>query len=371
MGSIVNYISSLSLPVKPQDVWNDTNRFIMSNKKDAYAAEMGVEIEEDVIGLHKPIDEICPIETQDSYKVISTSIQENNSIASLTAHDAPIPMTGAGSIERGLVSMSKIGIGITFNEDQQIQFDELRTSGQLTEAYAEMVTTDIDDLQHKVARTGIVMSVQAMTEGKINWTDTRTGLNCQIGYNFIPRLFPAPLTGAKRWSQASTATGIRDIIDHANLYYDVNGFRPKFIYMRYETMLMLAEQQSTRDFLISMGMISAVNPTNVYVTLDRLQAILKGMLMPELRIWDAQVRIEVKPGVFERVNVVKTGTYFFANPKMGRRVFGKVLEAKGKAGIFIDLDPKDRKATEEKVQAIARMVPFYRDAKLLAAATVN
>jgi hypothetical protein len=369
--TIVSLVTSATLPVRPQDVWNDTNRFIMNNKKDAYAKEMGVEIDELVLDLYRPIDEICPTEIQDSYKVISTSIQENNSIASLTAHDAPVPMTGAGSIEQGLVSMSKLSIGIAFNEDQQIQYDELKQSGQLTNAYVEMLTTNIDDLQYKIARLTVVMAVQAMMEGRVNWTDPRTGLNCQIGYNFIPSLFPAPLTGARRWSQATTATGIRDIITHANLYYDKNGFRPKYIYMRYETMLMLAEQTSTREFLISMGMISATGGGNAYVTLERLQAILKGMLMPELRIWDAQVQIEPKPGVFERVNVVKVGAYFFANPKMGRRVFGKVLEAKGKPGIFVDTDPKDRKATEEKVQAIARMVPFYRDAKLLAAATVN
>jgi hypothetical protein len=373
MTGLVSYISSANTAtgITPQTIWNDTSAFLMSNDKLKYLKDMGVEMDEDLLNLYLIIDKICPIEIIDSYKVLAVAIEENRSIASLMVEDTAVATTGTGAFMDTIMEMFKMGIGLQFSEKQQIEFDELRSAGRIPPVYVEKITLNVDSLQYRLYALLIVITIKILSTGGVNWTDPRTGLNYQMGYNYLPELFPAPLTGIKRWSQAATATGIKDIVELLKKYYQRNGARPKYIVMHSFTMLMLCEQQSTRDYLISINMMSATPVGNVIITFELLQQIFKAHRLPEILLLDAQVQIEPKPGVYQRVNVLNIGAIFFANAKMGKRFFGKLVENKGKAGIFVDTNPPNLKRYEEKIEAVARCVSYFPDAKLLCGQVVD
>ena len=373
MTGIVSYVTSANTTtgITPQTIWNDTSAFLNSPDKLKYLKEMGVEMDEDLLNLYLIIDKICPIENIDSYKVLALSMEENRSIASLMVEDTAVATTGTGAFMDTIMDMFKMGIGLQFSEKQQIEFDELRSNGRIPPMYVERITTNVDSLQYRLYALLIVITIKILSTGAVNWTDPRTGLNYQMGYNYLPELFPAPNIGGKRWSEAATATGIKDIVELLKKYYQRNGARPKYIVMHSFTMLMLCEQQSTRDYLISINAISAVPTGNVIITFELLQQIFKAHRLPEILLMDAQVQIEPKPGIYERVNVLNVGTIFFANAKMGKRYFGKLVENKGKPGIFIDINPPNLKRYEEKIEAVARCVPYFPDAKLLSGWVVD
>lgn len=373
MSGLVSYVTSnnTTASVQPQNVWNDTSAFLMSNDKAKYLKDMGVEMDEDLLNLYLIVDKICPVETIDSYQVLAVAIEENRSIASLMVEDTAVATTGTGGFMDAIMNMFKIGIGLQFDEKQQIEFDNLRSAGRIPSVYVEKITLNVDSLQYRLYALLIVITLKILSTGGVNWTDPRTGLNYQMGYNYLPELFPAPLTGIKRWSEPATATGIKDIIELLKKYYHRNGARPKYIVMHSFTMLMLCEQQSTRDYLISINAMSATPTGNVIITFELLQQIFKAHRLPEIMLLDAQVQIEPKPGIFQRVNVLNVGTIFFANPRMGKRFFGKLIENKGKPGIFVDTNPPNLKRNEEKIEAVARCVPYFFDRKLLSGWVVD
>jgi hypothetical protein len=374
MSTIVSLINSSNLKVNPRLVFDDTHAFLTSPDKNAYLAKLGITVTAALrmaIDLYDLMDKIAPVTLEQSYNVASLKIKRNMSIASLTGLDQPIAMTGAGAIETALTNLFKITIGVNFNEAEQIQFQTLLETGIIPANYLDWIVKNVDDLQPKIWRLTVLLTAQVLRMGRVNWTDPRTGNQGRMDYNFIPELFPPPLTGIRAWNQPATATGIADIIYHSDRYYYHNGFRPQYIVMRTETMRELSAQQSTIQYLISLGLVNAQTTGGTFVSLGRLQEIFKALQLPEIWIWDAQVEIESAPGLLQRINVMNTGEYFFAQSGMGERIFGKTIESKGKTGIFVDTDPKDRKSTEDQAIAIARFVPFIENPKLLAAWVVN
>jgi hypothetical protein len=374
MATITSLINSSNLKVSPKRVFDDTQAFLQSPDKNAHLAKLGVAITTALrmaIDLYDLMDKLAPVVFEESYQVASLKIKKNLSIASLTGVDQPIAMTGAGAIETALTNLFKITIGLNFNEAEQIQFQTLLETGIIPANYLDWIVKNVDDLQPKIMRLTVLLTAQVFRTGAVNYTDPRTGNRGQMSYNYIPELMPAPLTGIRAWSQPATATGIADIIEHSDRFYYHNGFRPRYIVMRTETMRDLSAQASTIQYLISLGMVNAQTSGATFVSLGRLQEIFKALQLPEIVIWDAQVEIESAPGVMQRINVMNTKEYFFGNDNMGERIFGKTIEGKGKTGIYVDTNPKDAKSTDDQAIAVARFVPFVEDPKLLAARVVN
>lgn len=369
MSTITTLINSTDVPVKR--IFDDTQTFLVEPDKNAYLAKMGVPIDEKALSVYKLIDMIFPAVIEEAFAVAAMKIKRNMSIASISGIDQPIAMTGTGAIEEALTNLFKIVIGVNFTEADQIKFAQMMELGRIPKQYIEAIIKNIDDLQPKVMRTAILLSYQVLRTGRVNWTDPRTGILAAMNYNYVPALFPDPLLGTRAWSSLATATGIIDIETHGDAYYEENGFRPEMIVMRTQTIRNLCRQQSTRDAFIANGMASASTLGSTSVSVMGLQRLFEELMLPIPVILDAQVEIEPKPGMFNRINLMNTGEYFFANKNMGQRIFGKTIEGKGKAGIFVDTNPKDKRDIEDQAIAVGRMVPFVENPRLLAARVVN
>lgn len=371
MGAITTYLASATVPIKPERVFIDNNAFLFNTQKEEYLKGLGVKIDKTILDLYLLMDELFPAIMEESFSVAAMKIKQNLSIASISGLDQPIAMTGAGQIEEAIANLFKTTIGLSFNEADQIKFHELMERGRIGLQQIEWITKNIEDLQSKIMRLSILLAAQVIMNGRVNWLDPRTKLTARMDYNYAPELFPDPLTGNNRWSQLATARGINDILSLADIYYRVNGFRPPYVVMRTEAVRLLQQQQYTRDQAIAMGLINTQAAGNPYVSFKRLNEMLEEMMLPTIRIWDAQVQIEPQPGVYQRINVIPDNKFCFALPKMGERIFGKTIESKGQTGIWVNLDPKDAKPTEDRVEAVGRFVPFVQDPKLLAAMTIN
>lgn len=369
--TLITLLNSTSHKIPPERVWNDTSAFLKDPKKNELIERLGGVVDESVLSQYKLMDEIFPWVEENSFRVASMRIKENRSVASISMNDQPIPMTGAGQIEEALANLFKLSIGLSFNETDQIRFHELIESGRLTDDHLGYLTKNVGDLLYKIARLANVLTASVCLTGVVNWIDPRNSNRAQMTYNFRPELFPAPLTGGDRWSQAATARGIDGIIAHSDIFYLINGFRPKYIVLRTEAVRQLQRQRSTLDYAIALGIVNSQLSDSALISIARLRQIFEELQLPEIYIWDAQYEIEPQPGVFQRANFMPTNKYFFAHPRMGERIFGKTIEGKGKPGIFIDLDPKDKKRNEERVEAVARFIPFVLKPELLAAQTID
>jgi hypothetical protein len=369
MSTITTLINSSPIPVT--HIFDDTQAFLIEPDKNAYLKKVGAKIDKVALSVYELIDVIFPATIEEAFAVAAMKVKKNMSIASISGIDQPIAMTGTGAIEEALTNLFKIVIGVNFTEADQIKFAQMMETGRLPASYVEAIVKNIDDLQPKVMRTAILLAYQVLRTGRVNWTDPRTGLLAQMNYNYVPRLFPDPLVGARAWSSLATATGVIDIETHGDIYYDENGFRPEMIVMRTQTARNLCRQQSTRDAFIANGMANAQTLGTTSVSFAGLQRLFEELMLPKPVIMDAQVEIEPKPGIFSRMNLMNTDEYFFANENMGQRIFGKTIEGKGKAGIFVDTNPKDKRDIEDQAIAVGRMVPFVENPRLLAARVVN
>ena len=66
MSGIISLINSITGPISPQMIWDDTSRFLLEPNKDKLAQEMGVEVDEQVMDLYRPADLIAPPVIEDS-----------------------------------------------------------------------------------------------------------------------------------------------------------------------------------------------------------------------------------------------------------------------------------------------------------------
>jgi hypothetical protein len=381
MGAITTYVnSSAAYKAQIRIIIEDTIGFLKASNKLAWLEAKGVVIDEKLkreLDIYYFIDIICPMTTEESFSVLAMRVIENMSIASITAADKPIPITGSGSIETAISNLFKIAIGLSYNEAQQIQFAELMQRQQIPEAVLMRVYKNIEDLPKKVVRTMIALAYQLFTTGRVFYKDPRTNVTAQMDFNTIPALFPPALTGNDAWDKPATARGIDNMQDHVNSYYDWNSAIPVYVVAHYRTWQNFCRQQQVKDEAIAIGLINA-NPTgNVQITWERLKTIFKEKHFPEPIAVNAQYEIELRPGVRERVNCVPEGKYFFANPDMGERIFGQTIESKKgsadgsyTAGIHVDLDPKTESETEDKIVAIGRGIPHVDNPKELAGRTV-
>jgi hypothetical protein len=374
MATITTLVNSAGHAERIREVIDDTCAFLDAPNKQAYLEAKGVTITPEMkqmLDLYYWIDIWCPQTSEESFDLLAMRIIRNMSIASITASDQPIPLTGSGSLETAISNLFKIAIAISFNEAQQIEFAKLLERREVPESAILQIYQQVEDLPIKVVRTLIMLMYQGLTTGRVFFLDPRTGLTARLDFNYLQELFPPALTGVRAWTEATTATGIADLQELQNAFYRRNGFTPQQVGAHSFTWQALCRQQSTKDEAIGLGIVQA-NPTGIIqVSFNKLQMIFEERRLPQPVCIDAQVELEIRPTIMRRINVVSEGRIFFASPKIGERVFGKTIESgKGltdgyKSGIWVDLDPKDAKKNEDRVEAVGRGITHINDAKHL------
>jgi hypothetical protein len=108
------------------------------------------------------------------------------------------------------------------------------------------------------------LSLRVLTLGEVRYTDPKT--NYKVDLNYLSQVpsghFAAPKTGAGRWSQPTTATGVNDLVDHLQVFYSNLQTYPT-VAMKSNTFTQLRNQSSTKEMMLrDMGVLSTLDATN-------------------------------------------------------------------------------------------------------------
>ncbi|MBW4635284.1 MAG: hypothetical protein KME30_26335 [Iphinoe sp. HA4291-MV1] len=372
--SIAKFLNSSRVKTKLDAVVDNTNAFLVDPNKEDFLKREGKRSDPKLLDQYKIMDEYFSIRTSDDFRMLEYLFERNMAIASVIANGQEIPQTRMGRLIKVEGEMGKIAISHVFGEEDEIRMMELSKMQGMPKNFVDMLIRGVDGLQPRVIKTANVLTWQCVTQGFVDYTDTRSNTAVRLRYQTYPELFPAPLTDAAVWTDFENANGIRDLRDHARAFYNLNGFYPDETVMSQELADDLMSQSSTRDHALALGLITNVPGATVQTIVDEmiLNKIAERLKFPKIRIYDAQYEIEVAPGQTVRGRYLPSHTYAFLTSGMGERLFGPTLEGKGKPGIFVMTDEVLKSSPpESRSYAVARMIPFVPQPKLLGARKVK
>ncbi|NMG11552.1 hypothetical protein [Brasilonema sp. UFV-L1] len=372
--SIAKFLNSSRVKTKLDAIVDNTHAFLVDPNKEDFLKREGKRPDPKLLDQYGMMDQYFPVVSSDDFRVLEYLFEQNKAIASVIATGQEIPQTRMGRLLKIEGQMGKIAISHIFGEEDEIRMMELSKMQGMPKNFVDMLIRGVDSLQPRVYKTANVLTWQCVTQGFVDYTDTRSNAAIRLRYQTYPELFPAPLTGNAVWTDYENANGVRDLREHARAFYNLNGFYPDETVMPQELADDLMSQASTRDHALALGLISAVPGTTVQAIVDEviLNRIAERLKFPKIRIYDAQYEIEFAPGQTVRGRYLPSHTYAFLTDGMGQRLFGPTIEGKGKPGVFVKVDEVLKSSPpESRSYAVARMFPFVPQPKLLAARKVK
>jgi hypothetical protein len=378
MTSIAKFLTSARYKAKLDKIIDVTRAFLADPDKEMRLSKEGKKPDSVMLNQFKVFDDYARYKETDDFSAIEYQLKRNMSIASVTATGGEIPSTSAGQLIKVEGGAIKITLEHDYDEKTQIKMWEFSQMTNIPQAFVEMLFGSVNDLQPKIFKTANMLMAQVWSTGRINFTDPRTRAAIEIVYKTYPELFPDPLTGNALWTNATTADGIGDLQRHSEAFYYRNGFYPKETRMSKKLCTALLKQESTANYAISQGLISAApvpgRPTRV--SLKILNEMAKDMNIPPIVEWDAQYEIEVAPGETQRSRYINDNIYTFLSDGMSERLFVPTIESalgtgKPKPGVFLKIDEIEKTSPpKSRTYGVARIVPWVDDTRLLAAAKV-
>lgn len=376
--SIAKFLISARVKPRLDYLIDNTHAFLVDPNKEDLLKREGKRGDPKLLDQYAICDQYAPIKMTDDFRVLEYMLERNMAIASVIAPGQDIPSTKAGRLIKVEGDFGKIGISHVFNEQDEIRMMELSKMQGMPQGFVDMLMGSVDSLQPRVVKTSNVLTWQTWTQGFVDYTDTRSNTTIRLTYNTYPELFPTTLTGNTAgtavWSDYTNANGIKNLQDHARAFYNINGFYPDETAMSQELCDDLTRQQSTRDHALALGIITNVPGSTVPAAVDEmvLNKIAERLKFPKIRVYDAQYEIEVAPGQMVRGRYLPSNMYTFLTAGMTDRLYGPTLEGKGKPGIFVKVDEELKSSPpESRSYAVARMIPFAPQPKLLAARKVK
>jgi hypothetical protein len=375
--SIAKFLSTASIKSKLNAALELTHAFLIDPRKEARYKAEGLEPDPDALDQYEIFDTYAPVQLSTDFRFLEYASRSNVSIASVTATGQEIPQTsGGGELVKMEGGMIKITLGIGYDEEKRIQMYEFSQMPNMSQTFVDDLFKGIINLQTRVMRTMNVLTCQVWSQGKIRFTDPRTNVGIRADYNVYPELFPRPLTGNDAWNRYSTANGIRNLIDHWNVFYRISGsHNPANVttVMSWDLAQHLLQQSSTADYARSLGLLAtpgAAMYSPTFVDFDTLNKCAERLRFPKIRIWDAMYSAEVAPGQFLYFRYLPSNRYMFL-VKGGKRVWGPTIEAiddgKGnKAGIFVKPDEILKTSPpQSRSYAVGRGIPFFEETRKL------
>lgn len=386
--SIGELLTSPAYRSKLDYVIDNTHAFLTDPNKEQYYKDRGQTPDPEVMGQFGVFDKNAPYREADDFDVLEFIIKRNMSIASLTPKGGEIPTTSMGELLKVDGGMAKMTLSHIYDEHTMEKMIKLRNATVLPDMFVDLIFGNVNDLQTKIFKLGNVLTAQAWYQGRVLFTDPRTGVSLDIQYDTWPALFPAPLQGGACWDQHDTATGIQDLIDHSLAFYKINGYYPACYKMSIDLINHLLRQRSTTNFAQSMGLINSNPNSGSSLPVRVTRKILKQMCdetpeLPNIEQWDAQYELEVEPGVSERYPYLPSHSYCVVQPKSIERLWGLTIESgmgqkgfgtrhrtnthKPKGGVFLKANEDLRLSPPEcRAFGVGRMIPFNADGRRLA-----
>jgi len=370
--SIAAFLNSGRIQTKVQAVIDNTHAFLVDPEKENFLKQMGKTPDPKMLGQFALMDEYAPIELSDDFRVLEYLIVRNMAIASVIATGQEIPQTRIGQLLKFEGTFGKLAISHVFDEEDEIRMLELAKMTSMPTAFVDMLVGSVDALQPRIIKLANVLTWQAFYQGFVDFTDPRAQVAFRLRYNAPVESFPAPLIGSDLWSNP-LANGIRNLQEHSDALYHLNGFYPDETVMSKRLSRQLLNQTSTRDYALSLGLISNIPGANVATGVDLviLNKLCERLDIPKIRIDDAAYEIEIAPNTTIKGRYLPDNTYAFVTKGMAKRLMGPTIEGKGKPGVFVKSEETIKSSPpQSRSYAVARMVPFIPQPKALGARKV-
>lgn len=267
---------------------------------------------------------LYPIVEVPDWQYIAGILDYQVPIAYVLGDDGEIP-SAAQSMDftQFAQSFARMGIAEPYDQKRLMQLLELSRKGFDATALATLFFQPQARLVDAVMDLRNLLTMAQIFNLSIDYEDPRTHVRVELDLRSLgdSSLFPAPLTGADRWSQQTTARGLEDLDRLNGAYYDVNEEYPDGWVMSRQTGLQLLAQDSTRAFMQNNLSITVTTeglstiPRTPEQMLGALNSILaqqtmnNGQPYPELIMVDKTVRRQLSNNVQEtdRYRIVPTG----------------------------------------------------------------
>ena len=377
--TIAFFLNTARIKSKLDAIVDNTSAFLVDPNKEDLLRREGKRPNPKLIDQYSICDQYAPIRLSDDFRLLEYLIERNMAIASIIASGQEIPQTRAGRLIKVEGSQfGKIAISHIFNEEDEIRMMELSKMQGMPVGFVDMLIGSVDSLQPRVIKTANVLTWQLWSQGFVDFTDTRSNTAIRLAYQTYPELFLPPITGnavgSAVWSDYTNANGVLDLQRHARVFYNLNGFYPDEVAMSQELVDDLTRQQSTRDYALSMGLITNVPGVAIPSGVDEmiLAKVAERLKFPKIRVYDAQYEIEVAPGQTVRGRYLPSNRYVFLTEGMSQRLFGPTIESQGKPGIYVKVEELFKSSPpESRCFAVGRMIPFAPQPKVLASRQVK
>lgn len=302
------------------------------------------------------LDKYCPIKTKQGRDWLAYITEQVDPIASLVATGAEYPATKKGQFSQVATKLFKAALRHEWTEDVQwrlkdvMEFARAKSitvqnitvgEGKIQEgqdnSLAELIFGTLSSLVRGHVNLLDYLAWQVFQTGAMQYSDTRTGLN--INLDWKPALkstynhFPAPLTGARMWTEFETANGIQDLVDMHYVYKYDNGFGADEIAMSEQLLYMLLRQKAVREAVVSSLTVGATITGTV--SIDQLNEVLRRRFLPPITTVDDHFSLDTaNSGTNQPVRYLDPTRVVFLKKGMAERVMGGTLENGGKAGIY-------------------------------------
>jgi len=341
-----------------------------------------------------PLDTIFPITNYQTTELLLLKMQGNISVASIIAPDQELPNdNGNFTLTEELLGHTLIGKQHVFTDAEYKGLERMRTysvSGgpqgtAIVNAYQQYLLGIAADMPAAINAKHLILLMQILTSGSCAYTDPLTELRVEMTYtDLVTALFPAALTGADRWSQPTTATGLSDLESLGEAWRFVHGSKPSWLMAHYDDLRNLANQDATKAAYGAMAGTDGTLTDSLYIasmynrnTLELapgplLESIQARTGVQRVLVVDAKYSETLKNGT-KRDSYYLPESYVVFGDEMGMYERARVpFKENGWApGVYVATKKLDDAPLRERIAGMSAGVPFVRDGRYLCAQKID
>lgn len=328
-----------------------------------------------------------PFKAYDGRKFLSYVVKEVNTVASVVAYGADLPVAAQGNFQKITAQMLKTGLTYRFDEETQWDMKEAMEYAQAKNVYVQDVLTPDGQVIQGTANDlagflfGTIQRMvkaqldlldaltwQVLTTGELNWQDYRTGTKLTINYKNGTDDYPQGTTRFSSvpvsWDNYNNANGIQDLYNAVDDFIEVNGYAPSLIVMSRRLRNHLMQQKTTKDAASSLTVtqVGTVSP-------EMLKAILEARGIPPIVTFDERYQIDGDGSRGSTVRFLNDNKFVFLTKDMGQRAMGTTIESDGQAGVYVVAREISKFPPVDAIQGVATVLPVFVQPQLLYAST--
>lgn len=331
-----------------------------------------------------------PFKAYDGRKFLSYVVKEVNTIASVVAYGADLPIAAQGNFQKITAQMLKTGLTYRFDEETQWDMKEAMEYAQAKGVHVQdIVTPDGEIVQgtandlagflfgtiQRMVRAQLdlldALTWQVLQNGQLNWTDQRTGTSLTIDYRNGNDDYPnnsrrfttvegSPWNIYEESGSYPAANGIQDLYNAVDDFIEVNGFAPSLIVMSRRLRNHLMQQKTTKEAASSLTVtqVGTVSP-------EMLKAILEARGIPPIVTFDERYQVDGDGSRSSTIRFLNDDKFAFLTKDMGQRAMGTTIESDGQAGVYVVAREISKFPPVDAIQGVATILPVFTQPQLL------